>query len=299
MPHDNCDVSAYHGQCHNILSQADIISYVKAAVKLGIVHFRLTGGEPLLYPKIDKLVYAMKNEPGVETVSITTNGVLLDRYAQSFSKSKIDSINISLDAIDDETYTKITGVDCLKRVKTNIESLIKYGFNIKINAVLMPETDVLGLVEYAQQYRIPIRFIEMMPIGVGRINDMAPYEAVIKPLEKKYGMAVLSNNGWQMNSTISGHGPAVYYKFPGLDTQVGLIQAIHGKFCDQCNRIRITADGRLMPCLNSKNLIDLNLAKQNGDDGIFDAIKKGIEDKPQCHHFELENTMRTMDRIGG
>lgn len=275
----------------------ELLAYAKAAAELGIRHIRLTGGEPLLYPQLDRLLPALRNVHGIDTISITTNGTRLKEKAEILAENSIDSVNVSLDTTDSECYRKITGVACLEQVKTGITEAKARGLNIKLNAVLTSQTDVLSLVKYADSLHIPVRFIEQMPVGMGRINGIDPYEAVIGALEKTCGMAVPADD------CAMGKGPARYYAFDGLDIKVGLIMAIHGRFCGGCNRIRITADGKLMPCLNSSKMIDVHRAYMDGEAALRDAIIKGIMQKPKGHHFTEKDCdaemQRTMDKIGG
>lgn len=212
----------------------------------------------------------------------------------------------------------------LDKVEHGIDAAIEYGIRVKINVVLTPQTDVVALTGYASKKGTDIRFIEMMPVGEGHTNGVEPYEKVIGALLEVYGTPchIDTENREEINSGYNNadNGPAEYYSFHGLDIRVGLIQAIHGKFCDTCNRIRVTADGRLMPCLGSSVTMDLvpdsceftdDLEK---DFVIVQALKAAIKAKPGCHNFndnavtytkttELKaaevNAARNMSRIGG
>ncbi len=275
----------------------ELLAYVRAASELGIRHIRLTGGEPLLYPQLDRLLPALRNVRGIDTISVTTNGTRLKEKAKILAENHIGSVNVSLDTTDGEQYRKITGTDCLELVKKGITEAKAYNINIKLNAVLAAQTDVLSLVKYANSIQTPVRFIEQMPVGMGQINGIDPYEAVLGALENIYGRAVPADD------IAMGNGPARYYAFNGLDIKVGLIGAIHGRFCDGCNRIRITADGKLLPCLNSSEVIDVHSAYIDGEAALRDAILRGIVQKPKGHHFteKVRDTriQRTMDQIGG
>ena len=359
---DSCNLNCYYCnpqdnnkncQAINILSVKKVLCIVRAATRLGITHFRLTGGEPLLHPQIDEMVSQIKKIPGVRSVSLTTNAVLLAQHAKQLKEAGIDSINVSLDTIDASEYEHITKKPLLYKVEHGIDAAIECGIRVKINVVLTPQTDVVALTRYASKKGTDIRFIEMMPVGEGHINGVEPYEKVIGALLEVYGTPChidtekrkKINSGYNKNKeklqaqestqTYVGYnnadnGPAEYYSFHGLDIRVGLIQAIHGKFCDTCNRIRVTADGRLMPCLGSSVTMDLvpdsceftdDLEK---DFVIVQALKAAIKAKPGCHNFndnavtytkttetktteikttELKaaevNAARNMSRIGG
>lgn len=320
---DSCNLNCYYCnpqdnnkkcQAINTLSVKKVLCIVRAATRIGITHFRLTGGEPLLHPQIDEMVSQIKKIPGVRSVSLTTNAVLLAQHAKQLKEAGIDSINVSLDTIDASEYEHITKKPLLDKVEHGIDAAIECGIRVKINVVLTPQTDVVALTRYASKKGTDIRFIEMMPVGEGHTNGVEPYENVIGALLEVYGTPCYIdtekkekiNSGYNKNKeklqaqestqtyveyNNADNGPAEYYSFHGLDIRVGLIQAIHGKFCDTCNRIRVTADGRLMPCLGSSVTMDLvpdsceftdDLEK---DFVIVQALKAAIKAKPGCHNF--------------
>lgn len=343
---DSCNLNCYYcnpcdnnEHCHalNILSVKEVLCIVRAATRLGIKHFRLTGGEPLLHPQLDEMVLQIKKIPGVSSVSLTTNAVLLAQHAKWLKEAGIDSINVSLDTIDASEYERITKKPLLEEVKHGINAAIECGIRVKINVVLTPQTDVVALTRYVAKKGTDIRFIEMMPVGEGHTNGVEPYKKVIGTLSKLYGepCRINTEKTKEINSVndkrkIPDNGPAEYYIFPELGIRVGLIQAIHGKFCDTCNRIRVTADGRLMPCLGSSVTMDLvpdswDFADDvEKDFAIVRALRAAIKAKPRCHNFndnavtytkttetkttetkttEIEaaevNAARNMSRIGG
>lgn len=289
-----------------MLSVKKVLCIVRAATRLGITHFRLTGGEPLLHPQLDEMVSQIKKLPGVSSVSLTTNAVLLAQHVKRLKEAGIDRINVSLDTIDASEYECITQKPLLKEVENGIDAAIECGIRVKINAVLTPQTDVVALTRYAAKKGTDIRFIEMMPVGEGYTNGVEPYEKVIGALSEVYGEPCCVNTERTMEIN-SGHknpdnGPAEYYIFPGLGIRVGLIQAIHGKFCDSCNRIRVTADGRLMPCLGSNVTMDLLPGSCDFTDDLTDdlekdsviakALKAAIKAKPKCHNFSDEEVLQ-------
>ena len=304
---DSCNLNCYYcnpcdnnEHCHalNILSVKEVLCIVRAATRLGIKHFRLTGGEPLLHPQLDEMVLQIKKIPGVSSVSLTTNAVLLVQHAKWLKEAGIDSINVSLDTIDASEYERITKKPLLEEVKHGINAAIECGIRVKINVVLTPQTDVVALTRYVAKKGTDIRFIEMMPVGEGHTNGVEPYKKVIGTLSKLYGEPCRINtektkeiNSGNDKRKIPDNGPAEYYIFPELGIRVGLIQAIHGKFCDTCNRIRVTADGRLMPCLGSSVTMDLvpdswDFADDvEKDFAIVRALRAAIKAKPRCHNF--------------
>lgn len=308
---DSCNLNCYYcnpcdnnEHCHaiNMLSVKKVLCIVRAAIRLGITHFRLTGGEPLLHPQLDEMVSQIKKLPGVSSVSLTTNAVLLAHHTKRLKEAGIDSINVSLDTIDASEYECITQKPLLKEVENGIEAAIECGIRVKINAVLTPQTDVVALTRYAAKKGTDIRFIEMMPVGEGHTNGVEPYEKVIGALSEVYGEPCCVNTENRKEIKLEhknpDNGPAEYYIFTGLGIRVGLIQAIHGKFCDSCNRIRVTADGRLMPCLGSNVTMDLlpdscdftdDLEK---DSVIVQALRAAIKAKPKCHNFSDEEVLQ-------
>lgn len=273
-----------------------VLKCVESAVCLGITNFRLTGGEPLIYPDIEKLITKMRNVSGVNFIGITTNGVFLSEKADVLKMAGTDSINVSLDTVDSDEFRKITGRNCLKNVIDGIDAALDSRIKLKINTVLRSEVDVLKMTEFANDKNIDIRFIELMPVGIGEKNDIIPRKAVIEKLEEKYGKVC------GVSKMHDENGPAEYYAFRKLGVRVGLIQAVHGKFCDRCNRIRITSDAGLKPCLADSRIIDLKEALDIGKDELTKIMRKAIYEKPKSHHFEdilCEKETKTMNMIGG
>lgn len=299
---DNCNLRCSYcmpeGKISDIhyLPVETVLKCVESAVCLGITNFRLTGGEPLIYPDIEKLITKMRNVSGVNFIGITTNGVFLSEKADVLKMAGTDSINVSLDTVDSDEFRKITGRNCLKNVIDGIDAALDSRIKLKINTVLRSEVDVLKMTEFANDKNIDIRFIELMPVGIGEKNDIIPRKAVIEKLEKKYGKVC------GVSKMHDENGPAEYYAFRKLGVRVGLIQAVHGKFCDRCNRIRITSDAGLKPCLADSRIIDLKEALDIGKDELTKIMRKAIYEKPKSHHFEdilCEKETKTMNMIGG
>ena len=299
---DNCNLRCSYcmpeGKISDIhyLPVETVLKCVESAVCLGITNFRLTGGEPLIYPDIEKLIEKMRNVSGVNFIGITTNGVFLSEKADVLKMAGTDSINVSLDTVDSDEFRKITGRNCLKNVIDGIDAALDSRIKLKINTVLRSEVDVLKMTEFANDKNIDIRFIELMPVGIGEKNDIIPRKAVIEKLEKKYGKVC------GVSKMHDENGPAEYYAFRKLGVRVGLIQAVHGKFCDRCNRIRITSDAGLKPCLADSRIIDLKEALDIGKDELTKIMRKAIYEKPKSHHFEdilCEKETKTMNMIGG
>lgn len=276
-----------------ILSYEDIVKVVRVAASLGITRFKITGGEPLVRKGITKLIGMMKNTENVEQVSLTTNGVLLPEYIDELYSLNIDGINISLDTLDSDTYGKITGVYALEKVLDGIDKSLEYGIKTKINSVVlkdMPIDNYVALSELAKDRKLDVRFIEMMPIGAGREYESVDCRKIIEALFTKYPDM---ENDYQ----IHGNGPARYYKPTGFTGSIGIINAVHDRFCDSCNRIRLTSTGELKPCLCYGDTINLKDIKTD----LTEAIKKAVMSKPCGHDFAAGDISerRNMSQIGG
>jgi molybdenum cofactor biosynthesis enzyme len=283
-----------------------VLRCVESAVSLGITHFRLTGGEPLCYPKIEELICKIKQIKGVDSVHLTTNGVLLKEKAAQLKQAGIGSINVSLDTSDEKEYRVLTGGGKLSNVLDGIRKAAELEIPVKINAVLREQTDVCALAAFAEQNHVTLRFIEMMPIGFGKILPVDPKSKVLETLQERYGRyeSIMQRKRKADSQEKYGYGPAVYYRFSDLDISIGLIQAVHGKFCDRCNRVRITSEAKLKPCLASAKVIDLRPALEDTEnpDKLAELMRQAIFRKPKSHHFEEQNpekSSETMNQIGG
>lgn len=284
--------------------EEQVLRCVESAVSLDITHFRLTGGEPLCYPEIEKLVCKIKQIKEVASVHLTTNGVLLKEKAEQLKQAGIDSINVSLDTPDEKEYQVLTGGGKLSNVLEGIKKAAELKIPIKINAVLREQTDVCALAAFAEQNHVTLRFIEMMPIGFGKILPVKPKSKVLETLQERYGRYERIMQRKADSQEEYGHGPAVYYQFSDLNISIGLIQAIHGKFCDRCNRVRITSEGKLKPCLASAKVIDLRPALEDtaNPERLTELMRQAIFQKPKSHHFEEQSPemhLETMNQIGG
>ena len=294
----------------NILTFEEIWEIVRAGVSLGITHVRITGGEPLVRKGCVDLIRGIRAIPGVETITMTTNGVLLRTYAASLKEAGLDGLNVSLDTLDFEEFASLAGRQNLKEVLDGIQAAKEIGLPVKINAVNRKELNPISLVLYAQQEKIPLRFIEMMPIGLGKKFETIYNEDILEELKKQYPDI-------QEDRQIHGNGPAVYVKLPGGQGSVGFISALHGKFCQYCNRIRMTAQGCLKPCLcygkgvELKDIFDRHekpqrcgttMADQETLEYLYQAITEAIQLKPKSHRFENLSEItedKKMSQIGG
>lgn len=296
MPEDVQDVGL-----KNILTFEEIWEIVRTGVSLGITHIRITGGEPLVRKGCVDLIRGIREIPGVETITMTTNGVLLGNYGKQLKKAGVDGVNISLDTLDPEEFYKITGKRELQEVLAGIRAAKTAGLPVKLNAVNRKELDPIPLVRYAQEENLPLRFIEMMPVGYGKKYVGRSNEELRETLEAVCGKAECMTNREELSRM--GSGPAVYYQFSDLKVPVGFISAIHGKFCDTCNRVRLTAEGYLKLCLCYDEGEDLRRVLREGEkENLRTIMEQTIFRKPAAHCFEHPAEMtetHEMVKIGG
>lgn len=280
----------------NLLTYEEIAKVTETAASLGIRHIRLTGGEPLVRRGCVDLVKKIKNISGIDTVGMTTNGVLLAEHARALKEAGLDSVNVSLDTLDETEFQRLTGRDELKSVLAGIGAAQKVEIPVKINTVHYKNLNWRAVLAYADERQIPVRFIEMMPIGYGAAYTGKSNEELFRQIEDCYGSASEAGK--------HGAGPAVYYHFPGLNIEVGFISAIHHKFCESCNRIRLTSEGYLKLCLCYEKGVDLRAVLRDPEKGqaLQEVMKKAILEKPVEHCFEQISEMtehKAMVRIGG
>ena len=285
----------------NILTFEEIWEIVKVSVSLGITHIRITGGEPLVRKGCADLILGIRKIPGVETITMTTNGVLLGNYAKQLKEAGVDGVNISLDTLDPEEFCQITGKRELPAVLAGIRAAKDAGLPVKLNVVSRKELDPVPLVRYAQNENLPLRFIEMMPVGYGKQYVGRSNEELREMLEKTFGTAEKLVDSEELSRM--GSGPAVYYRFSDLKVPVGFISAIHGKFCDTCNRVRLTAEGYLKLCLCYDQGVDLrHVLREEEKENLRTVMEEAIFRKPAAHCFEHPSEMtetHEMVKIGG
>ncbi len=286
-----------------MLTYEEIIKVSKVAAKLGIKKIRLTGGEPLVKKNIVRLATDIKKIDGIEELCITTNGILLNEYAEDLKNAGVDRINISLDTLNAEKYKYITRIGEFKDAWSGIEKALYLGFKkIKINSVLIGgfnDDEVVDISNLTLKYPVDVRFIELMPMydsGDFKENAFVKSSIVIDKLKEKYG------NDKVLEVTDLKHRGQVarLYKIDGALGFVGLISAVSNHFCKECNRIRLTSDGKLKPCLHSNEEIPI---KGLSEEEIEERFKMAILHKPK-QHDELSYTSRShadrnMNQIGG
>lgn len=285
----------------DILTYEEITEIASAAARLGITDIRVTGGEPLVRRGAPALVGMLKAVPGIRHVFMTTNGVLLAEHLPALLDAGLDGVNISLDTLRADTYQAITGSDALPAAKEGIRAALAAGLPVRLNAVLQKginEDEWQALAGLARENPLDVRFIEMMPIGAGKNFTGCYNDALLARMKEVWP---------DINKDAAGHGcgPARYYHIPGWQGSIGLISAMHGRFCDRCNRIRLTAQGILKPCLSYAGTADLRPVLRSGrphEQELEKAIRDAIYEKPRQHCFgETEDGMESenMNRIGG
>lgn len=280
----------------------DEIAFVcKQAAALGVTRFKLTGGEPLARPGCAALVAMLKGTPGVEQVTLTTNGTLLAEQLEELLSAGLDAVNVSLDTLDRAQYRAITGVDALEAVLGAIDAAAER-LPVKVNCVVqrgVNEDAPLSLIGLARVRPIDVRFIELMPFGAGREPRTVPNAEILAMIEAKHGKSA-------PDGRIHGNGPAAYRRLDGFCGGVGFISAVHDRFCDRCNRLRLMSTGELKPCLcygDSVPLMDI-LRGDAGDRAalIRERIVEAVRIKPRAHCFDSPDGVterRRMVQIGG
>ena len=284
-----------------ILRQDEIIKICRLASELGISRIKLTGGEPLVRRICVPLVKELKALPGIQQVTLTTNGILLKEQLAELMEAGLDALNISLDTLEAENFQRITRRNELDRTLEGLEMALSYpSLKVKINCVPTFQTDqeLLQVAALARENPLHVRFIEMMPIGLGREFAARDEKSVKDILEKTYGPLTPV-------SEILGNGPCHYYTLEGFCGRIGFISALSHKFCNQCNRVRLTSTGYLKGCLQFENGVDLKalLRKGASDEILKSALQKAIFEKPAGHNFQEKKNGREeshiMSQIGG
>lgn len=286
-----------------ILTYEEIVTVAECAARLGIRSIKVTGGEPLVRKGCCGLVASLKALPGIERVTITTNGVLLAEHLEELAKAGIDGINVSLDTLDEGRYAAITGSDCAQDVLSAVHRAAERGIAVKINAVSLagPEADRERLLSVARDYPVDVRFIEMMPIGYGRDFETISNEVIFAEIRRRHPDLTEDHR-------VHGPGPAVYYRIPGYRGSIGFISAVHGKFCDRCNRVRLTSRGYLKTCLcfdsgaDLRRILRSDAPMEQRKEMLKGSILQAVKEKPQAHCFErpeLVTERQDMVMIGG
>ncbi|MGN1019393.1 MAG: GTP 3',8-cyclase MoaA [Aristaeellaceae bacterium] len=289
--------SMAHG---DVLTFEEIVRLVRLAAGLGVRVVRVTGGEPMARRGCLELVRAIRGVPGIARVTMTTNGALLKGRMAEAKAMGLDGVNISLDTLDPEVFRRMTRLGDVGDVLSALDEAIACGLQVKVNAVPVRGLNEEGLTDLAALARtrpVDVRFIELMPVGCGAAMQPVPTDEVLRLLEAAFGPMTPDDSR-------HGFGPARYMKPEGFTGSIGVIGAVTHGFCETCNRVRLTADGRLKLCLNHLIGLDLRAMLRGGagDEEITSAMREAIARKPARHGF-LENVAdresRRMNEIGG
>lgn len=282
----------------DILSYEEIIRVVEEAAKLGITKIRLTGGEPLVRRGIVSFIYRLASIQGIKDIAMTTNGVLLSPLASQLKDAGLKRVNISLDSLNPVTYSQITGGGDVKRVLNAIQRSIEVGLSpVKINTVIIGGVNDREIEDFAQltmDMKVDVRFIELMPIGLASNWSRERFLSNSEILKRIPGLVKLEGN--------SQGGPAEYYQMPDAKGKIGFISAISSHFCQDCNRIRLTSDGKIKPCLHSPREVDIRDILTNSPKDLSRVLEQSIMKKPEKHYLNTSlETMnnRNMYEIGG
>lgn len=292
-----------------VLSYEEMLRVLRVGAGLGIRKVRVTGGEPLTRPGVAEFCAAVAAVPGIEDIGVSTNGTLLSKseggstLAEKLVKAGVRSVNISLDSLDRAAYQRTTGRDLLPKVLEGIDAALAAGFpSIKLNCVLMKhqsEAELLPLMAYAAEKGVLLRFIELMPVSTQEVlseDNFLPVATAKRLIEAELG-PLTPRPDFQTN------GPATYYEVPGSGQRVGFIGAMTNlHFCENCNKLRLTSDGKLRPCLGSYLEFDLREALRRGctDAELAGLIQGVVARKPKEHDFRNNyQPNRRMIAIGG
>ena len=286
-----------------VLTYEEFLRLAALFARCGIDTVRVTGGEPLVRKNVAQLVAGLKATPGIRRVTLTTNAVLLAEQLPALLDAGLDSVNISLDTLRPEVFRQITARDDFAAVQVGLQAALQSGLPVKLNCVPQAgvnEGELEQLAALAKDNAMQVRFIEMMPIGYGAAMPcISGPELRARFAQRWPELAPLS----AAQEHALGDGPAVYYTVPGWQGSIGFIAAVHGKFCASCNRVRLTSQGFLRPCLASETGCDLRALLRSGADDaqLLAAIRETIWAKPREHHFNDSSmpATRGMYRIGG
>jgi len=292
-----------------ILSAEEIIQMTKKFAQLGIRKIRLTGGEPLMRHDILEIIKGIHAIPEIEDIALTTNGLALGRLAEQLSEAGLRRLNISLDTFDSDKYRQITRGGNIKQVLKGIEVASQLPFTIKLNVVVIAgqnDDEIKDFLQYSIDHKVNVRFIEFMPIGHNSERDKKMWKDNYKGIESVFDTC--KEEGWSYQAIdFSGNGPSDNYKIQGAIGSLGLIHPVSCKFCESCNRLRVTADGALKSCLYWDDEDNIR-ASINDFEAFKNQIQQSLDGKPENHEMALaENdknqhkkpTWRHMSQIGG
>ena len=287
-----------------ILSLEELYQVAKAFTELGVKKIRLTGGEPMVRSDVMTLIEQLGALPGLEELLLTTNGAQLGKFAEPLKKAGVNRINISIDSLDAERFKRISRVGKLDKVLAGIDAANAAGFErIRLNSVIMKgynEDEVLPLTEYALQRNIDIAFIEEMPLG-----EASDHNREDTTCSNEWVKQVIAENYELVESAERTAGPSRYVQVVGHNSRIGFISPVSHNFCADCNRVRVTVEGRLLLCLGNEHSIDLRAILRDGtktEADLKQAIIDSMAIKPERHYFydkDHAQPVRLMNMTGG
>jgi cyclic pyranopterin phosphate synthase len=286
-----------------ILTYEEIAQLVKAAASAGVRSVRLSGGEPLIRKNLDRLVREIAQTPGIRDIALSTNGLLLEEQLQDLIEAGLRRVNVSLDTLNAQRFAEIARRPGLDRVLAGIEAAIAAGLTpLKINCVVMRgknDDEIAAFAEWTKHRAVYVRFIEVMPVEENLELQRDVYVSSDEILERVRAIGDLAPV-----SGPGGNGPAKYYAFPGAPGAVGVISPLSHDYCERCNRVRLTADGRLRLCLFGDYEIDLRTPLRAGAStgDLAETLRASMLIKPERHHLKLgeaASRMRAFSEIGG
>lgn len=280
-----------------VLTYEEIAEIAKILGEMGIKKVKVTGGEPFVRLGVMDLIKTLKETPGIEQVTITSNGNLIEQHVEELARIGIDGINISLDTRNKERFFDITKRDRLPQVLSSIEAIANTDIPLKINCVPMKSTpleELIDIANYAKDRNIHVRFIEMMPIGLGKEHTSYQQDELLDKLAEAFGPYTIVEEK-------VGNGPSIYVHFEGFKGNIGFISAMTHKFCDSCNRIRMTSDGSIKQCLFHEEGISLKdlIRKKKSKEEIIAELRATIENKRDEYDLDEQSESKVMGQIGG
>ena len=287
-----------------LLTRDELVLLAQVAVKIGIRKIRVTGGEPLLRPDIVELLGEIGSLPGLERLVLTTNGVGLPKLAPAIKAAGVSGLNVSIDSLRADRFAKVTRGGSLPECRASIDSALAAGFRVKLNVVVMAgvnDDEILDFVDLASSHPLAVRFIEYMPTR-GKQSDpllTVPSDRILDIISSRHQLTVLTSG--------LHAGPARRFRVDGWPGTVGIISPVSCHFCNDCNRIRVTANGMARSCLFHEAGLDLRPWLKNGDaEGLAGALKKVVEIKPETHNLTRDGRSDEddigpviMSRLGG
>ncbi len=280
-----------------VITLDEVLRIARATASIDIRNYRVTGGEPLVRPGLVEFLTELKRVPGVESLSITTNALLLEEKIDGLLDAGVEGLNLSLDTFHRDRFTAITGLDAYDRVWRGIQAAFEAPFRtLKLNVVAMRginDDEILEFVELTRDRKVHVRFIEYMPVGEWSEQETEKKIACEEVLER-----IRAVHPFESDAGPRGFGPATYFRIAGWQGSFGVISPVFNPFCERCNRIRLTSRGQIKSCLLIEQYVDLRSILRGGGthEDLVAALRRAIIEKPERHEFQRNFSMNA---IGG